>query len=114
MDRALCLDRRGFGGGARARHDVPRRAVPAYSRPDGGRVQRDDRRDRARLRDPDATSSRARHGVRSPRVPDDFTLALARYARAIALDDVPAAALTHLKSLILDHLGCALGGSRTP
>jgi 2-methylcitrate dehydratase PrpD len=42
------------------------------------------------------------------------TEALARYARRLALDDAPAAVLNRLKTLVLDHLGCTLGGSRTP
>src|SRR5215831_14336259 len=42
------------------------------------------------------------------------TAALARYASSLTLDAAPAAVLDKLKTLILDHLGCALGGSRTP
>ncbi len=42
------------------------------------------------------------------------TAVLARYAAAASLRDVPAPALQKVKELILDHLGCALGGSRTP
>jgi 2-methylcitrate dehydratase PrpD len=42
------------------------------------------------------------------------TAALARYALALRLDDAPTAVVGQLKTLILDHLGCALGGSRTP
>jgi 2-methylcitrate dehydratase PrpD len=42
------------------------------------------------------------------------TEALARHACLLALDDTPAAVIDRLKTLVLDHLGCALGGSRTP
>jgi 2-methylcitrate dehydratase PrpD len=41
------------------------------------------------------------------------TEALARYAGALSLDAVPASVIDRLKTLVLDHLGCALGGSRT-
>ena len=42
------------------------------------------------------------------------TATLARYAQALSLDDVPPPVIQQVKRLILDHLGCALGGSRTP
>src|SRR5215475_13124790 len=42
------------------------------------------------------------------------TEVLARYAAAVRLEDAPAAVVDRLKTLVLDHLGCALGGSRTP
>lgn len=42
------------------------------------------------------------------------TAALARFARALSLDDVPPPVVRAVKRLVLDHLGCALGGSRTP
>jgi 2-methylcitrate dehydratase PrpD len=42
------------------------------------------------------------------------TAVLARYVVEASLDDVPASVIQKVKELILDHLGCALGGSRTP
>jgi len=45
---------------------------------------------------------------------DSPTLALARFAAGLSLDDVPAEVVRMAKRLVLDHLGCALGGSRTP
>jgi 2-methylcitrate dehydratase PrpD len=42
------------------------------------------------------------------------TAALAGFASGLALDDVPAPVVRAVKRLVLDHLGCALGGSRTP
>ncbi len=42
------------------------------------------------------------------------TAALARFALALSLDDVPSPVVRAVKRLVLDHLGCALGGSRTP
>jgi 2-methylcitrate dehydratase PrpD len=42
------------------------------------------------------------------------TAALARYALALSLDEVPAPVIQKMKWLILDHLGCAVGGSLTP
>jgi len=42
------------------------------------------------------------------------TAVLARYTAAASLDSVPAPVVQRVKELILDHLGCALGGSRTP
>ncbi len=42
------------------------------------------------------------------------TAALAGFACNLSLAQVPAAAVRAVKRLILDHLGCALGGSRTP
>jgi 2-methylcitrate dehydratase PrpD len=42
------------------------------------------------------------------------TAVLARYIAAASLEDVPAPVVQKVKELILDHLGCALGGSRTP
>jgi len=45
---------------------------------------------------------------------DSPTLTLARFALDLSLDAVPAPVLRMVKRLVLDHLGCALGGSRTP
>jgi len=45
---------------------------------------------------------------------DSPTLALTRFALGLSLDEVPARVFRMLKRLVLDHLGCALGGSRTP
>jgi 2-methylcitrate dehydratase PrpD len=42
------------------------------------------------------------------------TAVLARYTVEASLDRVPAPVVQKVKELILDHLGCALGGSRTP
>ncbi len=42
------------------------------------------------------------------------TAALAGFACNLSLAQVPAAAVRAVKRLVLDHLGCALGGSRTP
>jgi 2-methylcitrate dehydratase PrpD len=42
------------------------------------------------------------------------TAVLARYTATASLDGVPAGVVRRVKELILDHLGCALGGSRTP
>ena len=42
------------------------------------------------------------------------TAVLAHYTAAASLDGVPAPVVQKVKELILDHLGCALGGSRTP
>src|SRR5262249_43099845 len=42
------------------------------------------------------------------------TKALARYAISRSLDQLPAPVVQRVKWLILDHLGCPLGGSRTP
>jgi 2-methylcitrate dehydratase PrpD len=42
------------------------------------------------------------------------TDALARFASGLALDDVPPSVVRAVKRLLLDHLGCAAGGSRTP
>jgi 2-methylcitrate dehydratase PrpD len=42
------------------------------------------------------------------------TATLAGYARALALGDAPAPVVRKLKELVVDHLGCALGGSLTP
>lgn len=42
------------------------------------------------------------------------TAVLARYTVGASLDAVPAPVVQKVKELILDHLGCALGGSRTP
>jgi 2-methylcitrate dehydratase PrpD len=42
------------------------------------------------------------------------TAALARFASGLALDDVPPPVVRAVKRLLLDHLGCAVGGSRTP
>jgi 2-methylcitrate dehydratase PrpD len=45
---------------------------------------------------------------------DSPTLALTRFAAGLSLDKVPAHVVRMVKRLILDHPGCALGGSRTP
>jgi 2-methylcitrate dehydratase PrpD len=45
---------------------------------------------------------------------DSPTRALGRFAHDLALDQVPAPVVRAVKRLLLDHLGCALGGSRTP
>ena len=45
---------------------------------------------------------------------DSPTRALGRFAHDLALDQVPAPVARTVKRLLLDHLGCALGGSRTP
>jgi 2-methylcitrate dehydratase PrpD len=42
------------------------------------------------------------------------TGALARFASGLALRDVPPSVVRAVKRLLLDHLGCAAGGSRTP
>src|SRR5206468_1452885 len=42
------------------------------------------------------------------------TAELARFASALSLADVPVPVVGAVKRLVLDHLGCALGGSRTP
>jgi 2-methylcitrate dehydratase PrpD len=42
------------------------------------------------------------------------TAALAGFASRLALEDVPPAVLRAVKRLLLDHVGCAAGGSRTP
>jgi 2-methylcitrate dehydratase PrpD len=42
------------------------------------------------------------------------TDALARFTSGLALDDVPPSVVRAVKRLLLDHLGCAAGGSRTP
>ena len=42
------------------------------------------------------------------------TAVLARYAAGASLSDVPPPVIQRVKELILDHLGCALGGSLTP
>jgi 2-methylcitrate dehydratase PrpD len=42
------------------------------------------------------------------------TAVLAHYTAAASLDGVPAPVVQKVKELILDHLGCAVGGSRTP
>jgi 2-methylcitrate dehydratase PrpD len=47
-------------------------------------------------------------------VPDGPTAVLARYTVDATLETVPAPVVRKIKELILDHLGCALGGSRTP
>jgi 2-methylcitrate dehydratase PrpD len=47
-------------------------------------------------------------------VSNNPTAVLARYAAGASLSDVPSPAIQKVKELILDHLGCALGGSRTP
>jgi 2-methylcitrate dehydratase PrpD len=47
-------------------------------------------------------------------VTDTATATLARYVAGASLTDVPPAVIEKLKELILDHLGCVLGGSRTP
>jgi 2-methylcitrate dehydratase PrpD len=47
-------------------------------------------------------------------MPTGPTEVLARHALTLALDAAPAIVLDRLKTLLLDHLGCALGGSRTP
>lgn len=95
-----------------ARHDLPRGAIAARSGPHGHRLQRYDRRHRGGLWDPDAAPRRA--GVGRGPVADSPTLALSRFALTLSLDDVPAAIVRAVKRLLLDHLGCALGGSRTP
>jgi 2-methylcitrate dehydratase PrpD len=45
---------------------------------------------------------------------DSPTLALSRFALGLSLDEAPAPVVRTVKRLVLDHLGCALGGSRTP
>src|SRR5262245_825888 len=45
---------------------------------------------------------------------DGPTLTLARFAVGLSLDEVPISVIRIVKRLVLDHLGCALGGSRTP
>lgn len=47
-------------------------------------------------------------------MPTGPTAALAHYTVEASLDAVTAPVVRKLKELILDHLGCALGGSRTP
>jgi MmgE/PrpD N-terminal domain len=42
------------------------------------------------------------------------TGALARFTSGLSLDDVPQPVVRAVKRLLLDHLGCTLGGSRTP
>jgi len=42
------------------------------------------------------------------------TAALAGFASRLTLDEVPPPVLRAVKRLLLDHLGCAAGGSRTP
>jgi len=42
------------------------------------------------------------------------TAVLARYTVEASLDAVPAPVVRKVKELVLDHLGCSLGGSRTP
>src|SRR5438552_16843453 len=42
------------------------------------------------------------------------TATLTGYALALSLDDAPPAVIQQMKWLILDHVGCALGGSLTP
>ncbi len=44
----------------------------------------------------------------------EATAALARFTAALSLDAVPTPVVRAVKRLVLDHLGCALGGSRTP
>jgi 2-methylcitrate dehydratase PrpD len=46
--------------------------------------------------------------------PASPTAVLARYTVEASLDRVPAPVVQKVKELILDHLGWALGGSRTP
>jgi 2-methylcitrate dehydratase PrpD len=45
---------------------------------------------------------------------DSPTLAIARFALGLSLDEVPVPVVRVVKRLVLDHLGCVLGGSRTP
>jgi 2-methylcitrate dehydratase PrpD len=42
------------------------------------------------------------------------TASLARFTSGLSLGDVPPPVVRAVKRLVLDHLGCALGGSRTP
>jgi 2-methylcitrate dehydratase PrpD len=42
------------------------------------------------------------------------TVALGRHVASLTLDGAPAVVRDRLKTLLLDHVGCALGGSRTP
>ncbi|PYM68043.1 MAG: hypothetical protein DME11_01730, partial [Candidatus Rokuibacteriota bacterium] len=97
-----------------ARHDLPRSAVAPDPGAHGRRLQRDDRRDRDGLRDPDATPARPDGGVRLAPMASSATAELARFASALSLADVPVPVVGAVKRLVLDHLGCALGGSRTP
>jgi 2-methylcitrate dehydratase PrpD len=45
---------------------------------------------------------------------ENATAALTDYALALSLADAPPAVIQQMKWLILDHVGCALGGSLTP